>query len=187
MRSGMTSCAQGRRGYDNSARSRARLRRILRRLSVHREEDADQDRGPLRAWLCERHDRRRRHHEGVDEIQGRRHRARAAARGPRGRRRRRQRQAGPRRFHPPLRLPAGGNGDGGQYDARGRLARLFPLRPFPSTCPDHDHVEPRCPHRRLGLRHRAFPRQRSALDSATLIDAAHGGAAMALGAAEKAA
>ena len=56
MRSGTRSCAQGRRGYDNSARSRARLRRILRRLSVHREEDADQDRGPLRAWLCERHD-----------------------------------------------------------------------------------------------------------------------------------
>ena len=56
MRSGTRSCAQGRRGYDNSARSRARLRRILRRLSVHREENADQDRGPLRAWLCERHD-----------------------------------------------------------------------------------------------------------------------------------
>ena len=90
-------------------------------------------------------------------------------------------------FHPPLRLPAGGNGDGGEYDSARRLARLFPLRPVPSTCPDHDHVEPRCPHRRLGLRHRAFARQRSALDSATLIDAAHGGAAMALGAAEKAA
>ena len=83
-------------------------------------------------------------------------------------------------------LPAGGNGDGGQYDGARRLARLFPLRPFPSTCPDDDHVESRCPHRRLGLRHRAFPRQWSALDSATLIDAAHGGAAMALGAAEKA-
>ena len=118
-------------------------------------------------------------------IQGRRHRARAAARGPGGGRRRRQRQAGPRRFHPPLRPPAGGNGDGGEYDGARRLARLFPLRPFPSTRPDHDHAEPRCAHRRLGLRHRAFPRQRSALDSATLIDAAHGGAAMALGAAEK--
>ena len=55
MRSGMRSCA-GRRGYDNSARSRARLRCVLRRFSVHREEDADQDRGPLRAWLCQRDD-----------------------------------------------------------------------------------------------------------------------------------
>ena len=51
MRSGMKSCAQGRDGCDDPARSRARLRRILRRRSVHREEDADQDRGPLRPWF----------------------------------------------------------------------------------------------------------------------------------------
>ena len=73
------------------------------------------------------------------------------------------------------------------YDGERRMACLFPLRPFPSTCTDPAHAEPRRAHRRLGLRHRAFPRQRSALGSATLIDAAHGGAAMALGAAEKAA
>jgi hypothetical protein len=38
-----------------------------------------------------------------------------------------------------------------------------------------------------GLCRRAFAGQRPALDSATLVDAAHGGAAMAVGKAEKAA
>ena len=70
---------------------------------------------------------------------------------------------------------------------RGGWHVYFRFAPSLQLVQTHDHVESRCPHRRIGLRHRAFPRQRSPLDSATPIDAAHGGAAMALGAAEKAA
>jgi hypothetical protein len=58
--------------------------------------------------------------------------------------------------------------------------------PKPTARADHDYAERRRPHRGQGLCDRAFSRQRSTLDSAA-HDTAHGSAAMALGAAEKAA